>query len=77
MKSIQHIGMGLALLSCMGFSGIVCIAGLLIKLATNSASFSWAAFKEHLPSCLALTAFLTMVALMVFAAVLAMQYYGA
>jgi hypothetical protein len=77
MKSLQHIGLGLALLSFMGFISIVCIAGLLIKVTNTSSSFSWAVLKKQLPSFLALVAFLTMVALMVYGVVLAMRYYGA
>ena len=56
MKSTLYIGMGLALLSFMGFIAIVCMVGLLISAATDR-GITWAAIKERLPTFLDLAGF--------------------
>jgi hypothetical protein len=76
MNSTLYIGMGLALLSFMGFIAIVCMVGLLISVATNR-GITWSAIKERLPTFLDLGAFLLMVVLLVYAVIQSMQYYGA
>ena len=57
MKITLYIGMGLALLSFMGFIAIVCIVGLLISVAADR-GIPWAAIKERLPTFLDLAGFL-------------------
>lgn len=51
MESTLYIGMGLALLSFMGFIAIVCMVGLLISVAANR-GITWSAIKERLPTFL-------------------------
>ena len=76
MKSTLYIGMGITLLSFMGFIGIVCFTGLLISVA-NDRGLTWDAFKERLPTFLGLLAYLVMVALLVYALIFLMRHYGA
>ena len=76
MKSTLYIGMGLALLSCMGIIAIVCMVGLLISVAANR-GITWSAMKERLPTFLDLGAFLIVVVLLLYAIIQSMRYYGA
>ena len=76
MKSTLYIGMGLALLSFIGFIAIVCMVGLLISAAADR-GITWAAIKERLPTFLDLAGFLIVVAVLVYAVIQSMQYYGA
>jgi len=71
-----YIGMAIILLSFIGLVGIGCIVGLLISVASDSRGMTWAAFKERLPTFLALAAFLVTVGLLEYAAVRIMQDYG-
>jgi hypothetical protein len=71
-----YIGMAIILLSFIGLIGIGCIVGLLISVASDSRGMTWAAFKERLPTFLALAAFLVTVGLLEYAAVRIMQDYG-
>jgi hypothetical protein len=77
MKSMLYIGMAIMLFSFMGLAGIICIVGLLISVASDSRGMTSAAFKERLPTFLALSAFLAVVALLAYGVGLLMQYYGA
>jgi hypothetical protein len=72
-----YIGMALILLSFIGLIGLACIAGLLIGIASRSSSMTWAAFKERLPTFLALAAFLVTLGLLEYGVVRIMQNYGA
>jgi len=77
MKSMLYIGMAIMLFSFMGLAAIICIVGLLISVASDSRGMTRAAFKERLPTFLALSAFLAVVALLAYGVGLLMQYYGA
>jgi hypothetical protein len=70
------VGMAILLLSFIGLIGIGYIAGLLISVTSDSRGMTWAAFKERLPTFLALAAFLVTLGLLEYAAVLIMQHYG-
>jgi hypothetical protein len=76
MNSMLYVGMVIILLSFIGLVGIGCIVGLLISVASDSRGMTWAAFKERLPTFLALAAFLVTVGLLEYAAVFIMQDYG-
>jgi hypothetical protein len=76
MNNMLYIGMAIILLSFIGLIGIGCIVGLLISVASDSRGMTWAAFKERLPTFLALAAFLVTVGLLEYAAVRIMQDYG-
>ncbi len=76
MNNMLYIGMAIILLSFIGLVGIGCIVGLLISVASDSRGMTWAAFKERLPTFLALAAFLVTVGLLEYAAVRIMQDYG-
>jgi hypothetical protein len=68
--------MGITLLSFMGFIGIICMAGLLVSVASDR-GLSWEAFKERLPTFLTLVVHLVVVALLVYVAIFLMRHYGA
>ena len=70
------VGMAIILLSFIGLIGIGYIVGLLISVTSDSRGMTWAAFKERLPTFLALAAFLVTLGLLEYAAVLIMQHYG-
>jgi len=71
-----YVGMAIILLSFIGLVGIGCIVGLLISVASDSRGMTWAAFKERLPTFLALAASLVTLGLLEYAAVRIMQDYG-
>jgi hypothetical protein len=68
--------MAIILLSFLGLIGKGYIAGILISVTSDSRGTTWAAFKERLPTFLALAAFLVTLGLLEYAAVLIMRYYG-
>jgi hypothetical protein len=76
MKSTLYIGMGITLLSFMGFIGIICMVGVLISVASDR-GLTWEAFKERLPTFLMLVAYLVIVALLVYVVIFLTRYYGA
>jgi len=76
MKSMLYVGMAIIFLSFIGFIGILCLVGLLLSMASDSRGMTWAAFKERLPTFLALVGFLVMLGLIEYATVLGMEYYG-
>jgi hypothetical protein len=77
MKSMRFIGMAITLLSFIGFLGIGCLAGLTISVASDGRGMTWGAFKERLPTFLALAAFLVTLGLLVYVVIVVMRYYGA
>jgi hypothetical protein len=79
MKSTLYVGMAIIFLSFIGFVGIVALAGLVMStaVATGNPHTTWAAFKERLPTFLALAGFVVIVGLLLYGAVLIIQYYGA
>ena len=76
MNSLLYVGMAIILLSFIGLVGIGCIVGLLISVVSGSRGMTWAAFKERLPTFLALASFLVTLGLLEYAAVLVMRNYG-
>jgi hypothetical protein len=78
MPSILYVGMAIMLLGSLGLIGIVCLAGLLLSIlvATDGGGMTWEAFKERLPTFLAVAAFLVMVGVLVYAAIVIILYYG-
>jgi hypothetical protein len=76
MNTLFYVGMVIMLLSFMGLLGLGGLAGLLISVASDGRGMTWAAFKEWLPTFLALVAFLVMVGLLAYVVVRIMQYYG-
>jgi hypothetical protein len=76
MNSMFYIGIGVILLGFIGLIGIGCLVGLLISITSDSRGKTWAAFKERLPTFVALAAFLVTLGLLEYAVVLTMQYYG-
>jgi hypothetical protein len=77
MNRMMYIGMGIILLSFFGLIDIVCIGGLAMSVSSDSHGMTRDAFKERLPTFLALVAFLVMLGLIGYAVVLIMRYYGA
>ena len=76
MNSMLYVGMAILLLGFIGLIGIGCLVGLLLSMASDSRGVTWAAFKERLPTFLALVGFLVMLGLIEYATVLGMIYYG-
>ena len=75
MNSMLYVGMAMLLLSLIGLIGVGCLLGLPISMAGGSRGMTWAAFKERLPTFLALAAFLVRLGVLEYAPVLAMQKY--
>jgi hypothetical protein len=77
MNRMMYIGMGIILLGFFGLIDIVCVVGLAMSVSSDSRGMAWDAFKERLPTFLALVAFLVMLGLIGYAVVLIMRDYGA
>ena len=76
MNSMLYVGMAILLLGFIGLIGLGCLVGLLLSMASDSRGMTWAAFKERLPTFLALVGFLVTLGLIEYATVLGMKYYG-